>query len=264
MIEAAEDARPADWLTRSAGERYTVHAMVPDVFEAYARVFHPAMLWEQEVRWADVARANGRTMHGAAEWGQLTGSWQLKQQPGLWETEPDTGPTPERLALRLATILAGHTGAADRCRFGVWEGLVAAGVLGVMVLVPEGVSEEERKRIQAVREEELDAEDSFVRAAPTFDMPARRMHLLCGPVADIAHFYLYRFGANAPSIWWPDDRAWCVGNDVDLMTTYLGGTAAAIEAVVNDPELEALVIPAGQDVTSEADRVNPPAGRPPF
>jgi hypothetical protein len=259
VIEAAGDARAADWLTRSAGDRYTVHAMVPDVFEAYARVFHPATLCEREVRWADVARANGRTMHGAAEWGQLTGSWQLRQQAGLWETEPDTGPTPERLALRLAKILAGHTNAADRCRFGVWEGLGAG---QVVVFVREGVSEEERKRIQAARQEELDAEDSFVRAAPTFDMPGRRMHLLCGPLADIARFY--RIGANAPSVWWPDDRAWCVGNDVDLMSTYFGGTAAAVEAVVNDPELEAVVIAAGQDVTWEADTLNPPAGEPPF
>jgi hypothetical protein len=54
-----------------------------------------------------------------------------------------------------------------------------------------------------------------------------------------------------------------VGSDVDLMSTYLGGTAAAVEAAVSDPALEALVIPAGQDVTWEADSVNPPAGEPP-
>jgi hypothetical protein len=259
VIEAADDARPADWLTRSAGDPYTVHAMVPDVFEAYARVFHPALLCEEEVRWSDVAHANGRTMHGAAEWGQLTGSWQMQQQAGLWETEPDTGPTPERLAIRLATILSGHTSTADRCRLGVWEGLGAGDVI---VVVREGVPEQERRRIQSMRQEECDAEDSFVRTAPTFDLPSRRMHLLCGPLTDMAGFY--RFGVNAPSVWWPDDRAWCVGNDVDLMATYLGGTAAAIEAVVSDPGLEALAIPAGQDVTEAADTVNPRVGPAPF
>ena len=42
MVKAADDARPAEWLTRSAGEFGTVHSLVPDLFEAYARVFHPA------------------------------------------------------------------------------------------------------------------------------------------------------------------------------------------------------------------------------
>jgi hypothetical protein len=46
------------------------------------------------------------------------------------------------------------------------------------------------------------------------------------------------------------------------MTTYLGAGAAVIEAIVGDPELEALAIPAGQDVTWQADTVNPPVAPP--
>src|SRR5437660_12927180 len=122
MVKAADDARPAEWLTRSAGEFGTVHSLVPDLFEAYARVFHPAALGDRQVRWEDVARANGRTMHPAAEWGSLTGSWQLNQQAGLWDAGPEHGQTPERLAMRLAAILAGHTSTPERSWFGVWEG----------------------------------------------------------------------------------------------------------------------------------------------
>jgi hypothetical protein len=259
VIEAAADARPADWLTRSAGMFGTVHSMVPDVFEAYARVFHPAMLCEREVRWSEVASANGRTMHGAAEWGSLVGSWQLGGQAGLWDSEPDTGPMPERLALRLAGVLGRHTSTPQRCWFGVWDGW---GSPSVLMLFPEGTPADERARISEERQQEADRCESFFRAAPTFEMPSRRMHLLEGPLEEMAS--LFDRAGHPPSIWWPDDRAWCIGGDVDLMTTYLGGTTTAVEAVVSNPELEALAITAGQDVTWEADTVNPPVGPPPF
>jgi hypothetical protein len=243
---------------------YTIHSMVPDAFDSYARVFHPATLCGDEVRWAEVASANGRTMHGAAEWGQLTGSWRVKGQDGLWDHEPDTGPTPEPLAMRLATILTAHTRTPERCWFAVWEGW--GGPAGSkMFEFREGTRAEERARIRAKHEEQerqILEWDSVVRGAPRFSMPDRGMHLLRGPLPEIGR--LYDLHANPPSIWWPDDRAWCVGSDVDLMSTYLGATAATVEAVVGDPELEALAIPAGQGVTWEADTVNPSVGRAPF
>ena len=35
--------------------------------------------------------------------------------------------------------------------------------------------------------------------------------------AEIADFI-----PQSPSIWWPDDHAWCVATEIDLMTTYVG------------------------------------------
>jgi hypothetical protein len=58
-------------------------------------------------------------MHPAAEWGSLTGSWQLGEQPDAWDQERRTGELPERLAERVAETLAPHTRDADRCLFGV-------------------------------------------------------------------------------------------------------------------------------------------------
>jgi hypothetical protein len=257
MIDAAEDVRAADWLSRSARDWYTVHSMVPDVFESYARIFHPAGLaGGRDVRWAEVAEANGVTMHGAAEWGQVAGSWHLRRQEGVWEHEPGRGQTPEELALRLAAVLAGHTGTPESCWFAVWEGW---GEGDPVYMFREGVSEAERARYIEEREAEREW-GRDVRSAPIFRVPNRGYHLLRGPLSEIDRFY--GPSAEAPSIWWPEDRAWCVGGDVDLMTTYLGGTAAAIEAVLADTELEALAIPAGQSVTWEADTVNPSVGPP--
>lgn len=263
LIEPAQDRRPAAWLTRAAGDFGTLHSMVPDVFAAYARVFHPAALCEHEVRWAAVAAANGRTMHGAAEWGQLTGSWRLEAQDGLWDSQPRHGHTPERQALRMAAVLARHTETPQRCWFAVWDGWWRPDVL---VAVEQSVPPAERARLVAEAREHHARQSqrwaALIGRSPCFEMPSRCMRLLGGPLAELAGFYGEY--ADAPSIFWPEDRAWCVGSDVDLMSTYFGGSAAAVEALVCDAELEALEIPARQDVTWEADRINPSAGPPPF
>jgi len=270
MIEPAADASAAEWLTRSAGAFGTVHSLVPDVFEAYARVFQPASRYGEtrdpghapaegrEVRWADVAAANGTKMHGAAEWGQLTGSWALEEQADLWDRTPETRQLPEGPARRLAEILARHTRTPERCRFAVWDGW---GESMLVFMFRKGVPPEEQARIRERREAEIEAWESLVRGAPKFGMPSRAYHLLEGPIHAIMRFYDASH-KNPPSIWWPEDRVWCVGGDVDLMSTYVGGGAATIEAVLADPALEALPIPAGQSVTWEADTINPPVGPP--
>jgi hypothetical protein len=86
------------------------------------------------------------------------------------------------------------------------------------------------------------------------------MHVLTGRVDELAEFFGRR--GEAPTIWWPDDRAWCVGSDVDLMTTYVGGSVDAIEALGCDLELETLAIPVGQGVEWDTDTVNPPVAPP--
>ena len=65
------------------------------------------------------------------------------------------------------------------------------------------------------------------------------------------------------SLWWPEDRAWCVATDVDLMTTYVGGGPECIDALVTDDELEAMPVSIDQPVTWDSDQLNqlPPCPR---
>lgn len=81
------------------------------------------------------------------------------------------------------------------------------------------------------------------------------MHLLEGPLDAIAE--LYEDHREPPSIWWPADHDWCVATDIDLMTTYIGGTRTTIDALLDDEQIEALAVPDDQSVTWEADRINP-------
>jgi hypothetical protein len=74
-FELHTDLSPADWVqehlvTFAEG----VRSLVPDTFEAYARILHPALLGNKPVFWEAVARSMGRTMHARAQFGNLTGN----------------------------------------------------------------------------------------------------------------------------------------------------------------------------------------------
>jgi hypothetical protein len=117
--------------------------------------------------------------------------------------------------------LAKHTTTPEQAWFGVWEGTGA----------PSG--------------------------PPTFEIPARTMLLFSGPV--LAPWLRSPGTQNGDvNLWWPGDRAWCVSTDIDLMTTYIGGTRACIDAILRRPNLEAYEVPPDQSVTITADTVNPP------
>jgi hypothetical protein len=45
-------------------------------------------------------------------------------------------------------------------------------------------------------------------------------------------------------MWWPADRAWFVATEVDGFSTYVGGTPAAIAAVLASADLEAIAVTA--------------------
>jgi hypothetical protein len=63
------------------------------------------------------------------------------------------------------------------------------------------------------------------------------------------------------TVWWPDDRAWCVETEVDLESTYVGGTRACIAELVGHPDLEAVTAQPADGVTWVSDQVNPAPAR---
>lgn len=219
----ADDARPAEWVSDALRGFRDVRSIVPAGFEAYARVFHPASARDTPVRWSTVAEANGRIAHPTMQWPAITGTWQTDQAP-LWDNKPyDT--LPHDIAVVLARVLAPHTATPHRCWFAVWEGY---GYL-----------------------------PDTVRTAPSFIVPHVRMHLFRAPVGAIVTSFgeppWYQFA----NLWWPDDRAWCVASEIDLDTTYVGGSAECIAAVVGAPELEAMAVEPTDGVASHDDPINP-------
>lgn len=127
----------------------------------------------------------------------------------------------------LVPLLARHTTTPGRCWFAVWEGY---GCLA------------------------FGAQD-----APAFDIPYRRLLLFTGPITAVRASLCTPPSRQSPNLWWPDDRAWCVETEVDLMSTYVGGTRQCIEELVAHKDLEAAVVDPADGITWLSDELNPTA-----
>lgn len=271
-----EVARAGGWILEATSGWAVVGSLVPEVFESYARVFHPAMREADErdlplrsatqsrtgtpvctgthgrpsveVRWTEVAEANGTIAHPAMEWTAITGDYRYDwhgQRPGIWDQVPWHGSLPLRLARRLSNRLVAFTDTAELCWGAAWEGE------GNMVGLRSDLK------------------------LPRLEIPNRPMILGSGPLSSVAARsftdgydpwdreehpqFAQRY--RSPSLWWPNDRSWCVATDVDLQSTYIGASADCINRLLEDDDLEVMQVTADQSVTIDADTINPtPAG----
>lgn len=217
------DLGPADWLTGrfpGHGDFGTVAGVAAPGFAAYARVLHPASLGERPVEWSAVGAAHGRAVGPGTRWYELIGAdvdYQNAAEyglPGVWDEHPAEGPTPPEVADALIPVLARHTRTSERCWFGLWEGYGRWDFTGV----------------------------------PTFETPGRDELLLAGPLADAVSPLLLDEFAELPDLWWPADRAWSLGGDVDLVSTYVGGSEALVAQILTTPGLEAHRVRPGDPV----------------
>jgi hypothetical protein len=227
------DASAADWIvTGLRGFAESVVSLVPDGFAAYVRVFHPAYRGagaeSRPVSWAEIAAANGTHVHAGMQLGALTNNAYSYNhpQPGVFDRPPEVGSLPPELATPLAGVLARHTTTPERCWFAVWNGFG-----------PDTRAE--------------------VRAAPTFQVPAREYHLLQGTTDAITESVMDGLREQSPNIWWPDDRLWCVATEIDLNTTYIGCADACHDDILALPGIEALEVDPATGVSWRSDLLNP-------
>ncbi|MCV2490372.1 hypothetical protein OF117_13470 [Geodermatophilus sp. YIM 151500] len=233
-LPVEDDVSPGVWIADGrTGRPGTVAGLVPSVFEAYARVLHPAYRYAGDddlpVRWADVAAHNGTVVHPQAQWAALTGGLEYlssDSQPPVWDGAPAEGHLPVEAAAALASVLAGRTTTPEHCWFGrsgsAYDGPDLAG-------------------------------------APQLALAGGRDAVLVrGSVRDAVRNLAPEPHEQSANLWWPADRAWCVVTDLDCMSTYVGGTAACIAAVLAEPALEALPARPDDSTAWDRDPVNPP------
>jgi hypothetical protein len=227
------DVSSGVWISsgRRRGSPGTVGALVPAVFEAYARVLHPAVRYagddDVEVSWAEVADHNGTVAHALMQWVPVTGSWDYRSsdsQPPVWDDAPSEGHLPVPVAARLAAVLRRHTGTPDHCRFGRWAGygFDAVALEQVPKLLLRGGHD-----VVVVR----------------------------GAVDDAVRNLAPEPHEQSANLWWPADRAWCVVTDIDLMSTYVGGSRTCIAELLAAPGLETAPATPADAVT--VDPINP-------
>lgn len=226
-LAVADGIRSAEWLQRGVrGFAESVLSLVPAGFPAYVRVFHPAFLAGAPVGWAEIAAATGKRAHPGMQLPALTGDDQTEHAlPGLFDRAPEVGSLPAAIAPEIVALIGRHTATPERCWFAPWVGWAAL--------------------------------EDDVRRAPTFALPNREYHLLHGPLEAVLDVELpacrYR---QLPSLWWPDDRAWCLATEIDLNTTYVGCSRGCAEALVASSRLEAATIAPATGVTFDSDTLN--------
>jgi hypothetical protein len=232
-LPVVEDVAAGVWISsgRRRGEPGTVSALVPAVFPAYARVLHPAVRYvgddDIDVPWAEVAAHNGTVAHPHMQWHCVTGGWDYltsDSQPPVWDDAPSEGHLPVAVAARLAAVLARHTTTPDDCLFGRWAGFGFddGALAGVPQLLLRG---------------------------------GQDLVLVRGTVADAVRNLAPEPHEQSANLWWPADQAWCVVTDIDLRSTYVGGSAACIDELLGTAGLE--VAPAAPHDRVAVDPINP-------
>jgi hypothetical protein len=227
----------------TTGPWYQVGSLMPEGFAAYVRIFHPAyrrasactqrreglaaLAQPEEVSWAEVAEANGRVAHPTMQWEAITGSERYvhrNNQPGIWDEEPREGTLPVTQGKALVATLETCTGTADRCWFSVWEGY---------------------------------GHIALPREAARLPMPNRQMVMFSGPIGGWVATQSDDPLEQSPSLWWPEDRAWCVATGVDQMTTYVGASESCARRLLGAAGLEAHPASLEDSTISEGDTINP-------
>jgi hypothetical protein len=265
-LRKADSAKPAHWIVeRIHPFAQDVGSVVPEGFDAYVRVFHPAWKGGPEghpVTWAEIAASTNRLMHPGAQWPHIAFTREVHDindlqdpPPGApWDAAPEEGSLDLDVAQKLVEILAPQTSTPERCWFAFWDGW------GIPTrLYPFGSPPQNEQRKEEEEKEKLKRRWD----APSFELPHRRYLLFHGPIEGALESF---YGDDSPgfqsaSLWWPEDRTWCVATEVDFENTYAGGSRGCMDALLADEGLESLEVEPSQGITWDSDTVNPDALR---
>lgn len=249
-VRISHDVGVADWVVTRIFQpgHGTAPHLVPDVFDAYVRIFHPVVGSTKGgrpepliVRWSDIADRVGVRLIPTTGWAGLANpayrdageraaelsqrDWQeivnaAYSDDDIQGAQPATGLLEEPQCQSLARILAQFTATPEACWFALWPGY---GMLPSFDGVP-------------------------VALAPPHD-PIREYVLFQGPVDAVGEFW-FEDGLwyQSPTMWWPTDRAWFVHTEVDDTSTFVGGNADCIRAIMSSAYLEAMQIDAEHNI----------------
>ena len=130
VVGLLRDVAPAEWVAErfwrsTRHEGLLVGSLVPEGFEAYARIFHPAEYQSDDgerhrVSWATVADWCGKVVHPQMAFSRLVDLDWLEHPS--WGSRPHVGTLPEEECKPLLDVLREFTTTPESCYFAVWEG----------------------------------------------------------------------------------------------------------------------------------------------
>jgi hypothetical protein len=262
-LKVVDGTEAGAWIEPGLGGEFgAVSRQVPKVFDAYARIFHPATDSDRNsVSWATVAERLGRTAHREMQWHQLVGTSDTFGIEGSnWSGSiPSLGEMEVEDLDRLCRVLADHTADPESCFFGFCE-------INHHDLFGDAFSFEELR-------------------LPRLKLPLGRDHLvLSGPLfavdqlrspgrSNVTTAVLVKPGEKSssksslpdpadrswrevPSLIWPTDRSWYVASEVDFDSTLVGGSRELVEALVAAPDLEVYEVESDTSLAAFSDKIN--------
>ncbi|MFT3865861.1 MAG: hypothetical protein QM729_16470 [Solirubrobacterales bacterium] len=260
----------------------TVRNQIPQCFESYLRILHPASdADDRKTRWSEVARRNGRKIHPEVQWHCLVGSPDPMQAGEHWHgVVPAFGEMSGQELDALCVFLQRNTTTPDNCilglstihgwvtpltggeslltlpyrQFALFSGpLKSAGELGLSDHVgahsPRSSVAERHSGLRVVPSARDSERHQATPETPPADNPD-------APRPSPGLQYLNGIRGQAPNLMWPDDRAWCVVSEMDFDSTLVGGCRQLIEELLSTSELECLSIDPGASLGEDADHIN--------
>jgi hypothetical protein len=247
------DVSQAAWLAETVVGVEVAASYMPTGFEAYVQILHPAETSHGEpVRWREIADWLSTPLLPGV-WFQdleeLAAAAAKRDLP--WARAPQEGQIPKEVLDCLTPVLARHT-ISEHGWFCLWDGW--GFLTGSMSRVVAWHVDHQPPPGTPWRYHSRPALSPEERKSPKVHLPTRDYYLFEGPLAatgELGAFVTWEpggvreFERQTPSIWWPDDRAWCAANEIDASFTCIGGTRALIDELLKHPELETLEIDPG-------------------
>ncbi len=236
-LRLVTDLTPAQWVQDALPDfaRKLVGSILPGGFDAYVRILHTPS--EGGSTWRAVAEANGRELRALSQWEDIAPSAPTSMEGAL---------RPGHLAA-LVPRLRAATSTPEHCWFAVWHGF------GDLYSPQHGPVAMISRDGDAPPEPGWTAPRFDLSRAPTFATPQREYYLLTGPVeavGDVKDACSWRPAGSVladtltPNLWWPNDHAWFVATEIDLPSTYVGGSEQLVQSIVDSSDLEAFRVDA--------------------
>jgi len=238
-LEGVTDLVPAQWVHDALPDfgNLLVGSIIPGEYPAYARILHPAFDDNGEhVPWRVIAERHGVELLALSHWEDIDPDFAGSSPPA-----PEEGTLAREPLTALLSLLANTTTTPDDCWFAVWHGYGDFYAQSSTVLYASTDA-----NFSPPEPDPLPRLD--VSTLPTLHTPHREYYVFRGALTQV--FEVQRAGRRSPdwasgtgpNLWWPNDRAWFVASEIDLPSTYVGGSHLLIDTILDDPALEAFEV----------------------
>ncbi len=224
-VKTVPHSTEADW------PGVPVAAVIPDLFETYAKIFHPI-----ESRYDNIDRPLAPEERKILA---LPECHILRDYVQRMRTEPEA-PTLhwKKIAEALDVPFQRHLSYEwfrSVLEPGCWPRYVSGPVEGLL-------EEREATTLISILNAPSPSSNCYFRFAEMAYIGTNKPLLYSGPLEELQRFLKETDRQFTPEYWWPQDRSWCVCSDYDLTFTIVGGSKRLVDRILTNADLESIQV----------------------